>query len=333
MDPVSHAVIGRLMAAAAPDGGSPRAGAGFAAALGALSPDVDFVLMPVGWDIYLRAHEIGTHTFAGALITGLASAGLVRLAVRRARYATLAVAAVGGAFSHLAADVASGARLRPAWPLVDTVVSAPLVAMGDPWPIAILVAGAVALWRMRLRRLAVARAALLALVAFLTIKAALLTVAMNRLRATGAPATATSRVVEAQWGSLTAWNVFERTPATVRHRTIDARGGTPTVVLSVSLQSDSALVAASRSLDTVRNFLDVHDLGFAVQRLVEGRRRAVLWSDIRFCRSQDLGHEAIDCALWFGGIFAADGRPISQQVRVGAWVQTRPPPATREPVR
>jgi membrane-bound metal-dependent hydrolase YbcI (DUF457 family) len=326
VDPVSHAVIGRLIAAAAPGRGSPRRGAGFAAALGALSPDVDFLLMPVGWDIYLRAHEIGTHTIAGALITGLGSAGLVRAAVRGSRYRTLAAAAIAGAASHLAADVASGARLRPAWPFVDTMVSGPLVAMADPWPIAILVAGLAVLWRVRARRRETARAVLVTLVAFLAVKAVLLGAAMRSLGVPAAPVAATSRVIEAQWGSLTRWHVFERTGTAITHRAIDARGREPALILSVPLQQDSAIVAASRSLDTVRNFLAVHDLGFAVRRRVDGGRRAVLWSDIRFCRASATPDD-VECTLWFGGIFSADGRPISQQVRVGAWVQSRPPPA------
>ena len=90
--------------------------AGAAAVLGSLSPDVDSVLMPVGWDIYLRVHEIGTHSILGAMMVGAAAAALVRLFARRARYRALAAAAVIGAFSHLLFDVLSGARLHLAGP-------------------------------------------------------------------------------------------------------------------------------------------------------------------------------------------------------------------------
>ena len=154
MDPVSHGVIGRAVVAAAGRHLQGR-GAGAAAVLGALSPDIDFVLMPFGWDIYLRAHVAGTHSIAGAIVTGLGSAALVRLCVRHSALTQLGQAAVIGALTHLACDIVSGARLQPAWPVWTETVSWPLVAMADPWTIAIVLAGAVAMWiqRQQLERL------------------------------------------------------------------------------------------------------------------------------------------------------------------------------------
>ena len=77
------------------------------------------------------------------------------------------------------------------------------------------------------------------------------------------------------------------------------------------------MVEASRSFDTVQNLLWVHDLGFAVTTPLEHETQ-VLWSDIRYCWS------TTECALWFGGVFDRDGRPVTQVVRVGQWQQTRP---------
>ena len=77
------------------------------------------------------------------------------------------------------------------------------------------------------------------------------------------------------------------------------------------------MVAASRSLETVRNFLSVHDLTFAVERAERDGRRAVLWSDIRYCWQTTPATENIDCGLWFGGTFDADGRALMQVVQVG----------------
>jgi len=68
VDPVSHVVMGRLVVASIDRGG--RAGTAAAAMVGALVPDVDLVLMPFGWDVYLRCHEVGTHSIAGACVLG-----------------------------------------------------------------------------------------------------------------------------------------------------------------------------------------------------------------------------------------------------------------------
>ena len=93
MDPLSHAILGRMVTRAAAR--TATRGVAAASILGALSPDVDFVLMPAGWDVYLRAHEIGTHSIPGLIVTGLGSAVLVRLAVRGSRFATLPAPARG----------------------------------------------------------------------------------------------------------------------------------------------------------------------------------------------------------------------------------------------
>ena len=63
-----------------------------AAVLGALSPDIDSIVMPFGWDRYLRVHEIGTHTILGTVACGLLTAAVVR-GFARSKYATLAAAA------------------------------------------------------------------------------------------------------------------------------------------------------------------------------------------------------------------------------------------------
>lgn len=324
MDPISHGVIGRLVARAGSRSNVLPKGAPAAGSLGALSPDIDFVLMPMGWDIYLRAHEIGTHSAIGAIAMGLAAAGVVRLVSRGSRYTALATASAAGAMSHVIADIVSGATIRPAWPLLDVATPVPLVAMADPWPIAILAGGLLWLWRFRPASRRGARRVLLALLAFLAVKAVLLGLAWNRPVNDWPPAG--QRIVEARWGSLTEWHVFARRASELTGWTIAAFGETPRHVLSVPIGEESDLIAASRSLDTVRNFLHVHDLAFATQRALPGGRQAVLWSDIRFCRA-GATDDGFDCALWFGGIYGPDGRPLTQQVRVGAWMQNRPQPA------
>jgi membrane-bound metal-dependent hydrolase YbcI (DUF457 family) len=319
MDPLSHIVAGRAVTALF-DNGRRGAGLGAAAILGSLAPDVDLILAPAGWDIYLRAHQVGTHSMAGGVLVACASAAIVRGLVRESRYAPLAAAAVAGATSHLALDVLSGARIRPAWPLVDTPVSVPLVAMADPWLVAIFLVCLVALWPGRMRLRTIAPFILGTAVGFLCLKAALLDRALQ-----ASPVDPRSpRAVEARWGSLTEWEVFERTPVAIRSWHVSSRGGPATEGMSQAIGPESALVAASRSLDTVRNFLRAHDLGFPSEIPEADGRRAVRWSDPRYCwRAGADG--AIACGLWFGGTFGPDGRALTQEVTVGAWTQTRAP--------
>jgi len=279
MDPLSHIVAGRAVTALF-DNGRYGPGLGAAAILGALAPDVDLVLASAGWDVYLRAHQAGTHAIAGGVLAACASACLVRGVVRDSRYAPLAAAAVAAATSHLALDVLSGARVRLAWPIADTPVSVPLVAMADPWLVAIFTLGLVALWPGRLRLRTIAPVVLGAAVAFLCLKGALLDRALRGLHHDPS----SPRAAEACWGSLTEWDVFERTPTALRAWRVSSGGGPPAERLSQPIVPESSLVTASRSLDTVRNFLRAHEFGFPVEAAEPDGTTAVRWSDLRYCK-------------------------------------------------
>jgi membrane-bound metal-dependent hydrolase YbcI (DUF457 family) len=321
MDPLSHIVAGRTVTALF-DNGQHGPGLGAAAILGALAPDVDLVLVPAGWDVYLRAHQAGTHSMAGGVLVALASACIVRGLSRDSRYAPLAAAAAASAMSHLALDVLSGARVRLAWPMADAPVSVPLVAMADPWLVSIFAIGLLALWPGRLRLRTIAPAVLGAAVAFLCVKGVFLDRALR-----GFPGDPSSpRAVEARWGSLTEWDVFERTPAALRVWRVSSRGGPAAERLSQPILPESRLVTASRSLDTVRNFLRAHEFGFPVEAAGGDGTTAVRWSDLHYCRPAAHAGDAVACGLWAGGVFGPDGRALNQVVTVGAWTQTRAVP-------
>lgn len=350
MDPVSHGIIGRAVVAASGRRFQGR-GAGAAAVLGALSPDIDFVLMPFGWDIYLRAHVAGTHSIAGAIVTGLGSAALIRLCVRNSALSQLGRAAVIGALTHLVCDIVSGARLQPAWPISTRTVTLPLVAMADPWTIAIVLAGAGAMWIQRQQLERGARLAIAALTLFLMVKTVLLAATLSTIdRGTdgsngnaGNAAAGRDRVIEARWASFTEWFVFDRRGSQLRQRLISllptaeamaqgqgepgpgtVHGHQPTLILSIDVPDEDELTRSSKSLQSVRNFLAVHHLVFPVERTEADGRRSVLWSDIRFCWRPD--HDpSLSCALWFGGVFDAGGRPLMQTVQVGSWIRRRAP--------
>jgi membrane-bound metal-dependent hydrolase YbcI (DUF457 family) len=321
MDPLSHVVAGRAVVALFDNGHHGRS-LGAAAILGGLSPDIDLVLAPAGWDIYLRAHQAGTHSILGALLVACAAAALVRGLARGSRYLPLAAAAAGGAMSHLALDAVSGARIRLAWPFADLRVGLPLIAMADPWLVAIFVTGLLALRPGRQRLQTVAAVMLGTTIAFLCLKGALL-VRADRIAHLEA---ASPRAAEVPWGSLTEWDVFDRTPTAVRAWRISSLGGPPTLRLSRPLLPESALVIASRSLDTVTNFLRSHEFGFSVEVAERDGRTAVRWSDLRYCWRVPDRADDLACALWFGGVFDRDGRALTQEVTIGTHAQTRPAP-------
>jgi membrane-bound metal-dependent hydrolase YbcI (DUF457 family) len=308
--------------------------------LGALLPDVDAVLMPFGWDIYLRAHEIGTHSLAGSLPIAGSAALIARAFARDTPVFDLFAAAWLGCLSHIALDVLSGARIQIGWPLVPGRVSLPLVAMGEPWLLALFVTGAVALTMSRRRPRATAVALVAGAAAFLGVKAVLLAQALPSDRTVDHDPSLT-RIVEARWGSLTKWVVFDRRADMLTQRQVEA-GRPPVPLLTWPIVPDSPLVRDSRSLEAVRNFLDVHELAFAGEVAAANGGRQVLWSDLRFCwrplggdgeTSPELvltvntptGPASIACALWVGGAFDQSGRVITQLVRVGRWWQTRAP--------
>ena len=323
MDPLTHVVVGRAVVAAAGGAGINNAqpvAVGAAAILGALSPDIDSIVAFRGWDLYLRVHQSGTHSLLGALTTAALSALLVRLFASRSRDSALFAAAAAGAMSHVALDLASGARIAVGWPLFDRRVAVPLVAMADPWLIGICIAGLLAVWPGRVQIRAAARLALIAVSLFLAFKAATYALAIRR---TDIPMT-TTNAVEARWGSLTKWVVYERTSDAVRSTAISASGSPGALVISEPVGPRSSLVEASRALDTVRNFLAVHEFAFpAVQ--TDGDRTSVLWSDLRYC-APSAAHRALACGVWAGGVFDRNGRALTQEVKLGPLIQTRRPP-------
>jgi membrane-bound metal-dependent hydrolase YbcI (DUF457 family) len=341
MDPLTHIVIGRAVVAAARDERRNRT-VGAAAILGALSPDADGAIAFAGWDRYIRWHQFGTHSILGATAMAALAAIVVdrsakAFALRREartpsgdvvapratgrsakasaeRFRTIVGAALAGALSHVALDLLSGARIGVLWPLADRRVSIPLVAMFDPWLIAICVVWLLLLWPARLHLRRASRAAVAAAALFLCVKAVLLGIALRR----SSLAPEEPSALEARWGSLTGWFLFERTEDAVRATAIGGRGGPPLLVMTRPLGPETPFVRASRSLDDVQNFLAVHEFAFPAETRDGGGRVTVMWSDLRYCSTSG-------CGVWVGGTFDANGRPITQEVRVGALVRRRPP--------
>jgi membrane-bound metal-dependent hydrolase YbcI (DUF457 family) len=338
MDPVSHVAVARTLA-----GLSERRVCGYVAAavLGTLAPDADAVLMPFGWDRYLRIHEAGTHSLLGTVAVALLAAGVVRRFQRSADYRPLAAFAWMGALSHVLLDLVSSARHRLGWPLIDTVFSLPAVAMADPWLLGLSAIGAIAviLGRPADRSKRMAVASIAATVLFLTLKGILGASAFVGYRTARDQRAelVEARVIEASWASLSTWNVLDRTPRQLRFWRAKAHQPAEEV-FSWPIVPETPLVHASRSFSTVQNFLRSHELVFAVALPQGPDRTLVLWSDIRFCWNPDAsGLPQIDpivkaasgtrlaCTLWFGGELDALGRPIRELIRIGGLSQERSP--------
>jgi membrane-bound metal-dependent hydrolase YbcI (DUF457 family) len=338
MDPLSHLAIGWTLAALRrPDGAR---GLTAAAVLGALSPDLDAVMMPFGWDRYLRVHEAGTHSLAGAAVCALVTAGAIGLAARATPMRRLWTWAFAGALSHLVLDLVSGAQIRLAWPLPGGRATLPLIAMADP---AVIMWSLVCVIALRVARPAgrrVAAPALAVLAVYFVIKAAALGAAFSRYAGEAAidGEPVLSRVVEARWGTLATWTVADRTRTRLRVWDTNPRGPA-TLAIDWPLNREPGLAYASRSMSTVNNFLAAHDLAFPVVFPGPGSSQLVLWSDIRYCWNPDAvtapgpgpiattadGGARVACGLWFGGRTDASGRPSVEIVRIGDWIQTRAP--------
>jgi membrane-bound metal-dependent hydrolase YbcI (DUF457 family) len=330
MDPISHLAFGRTLVAL----DSRRAlgpGAIAACVLGSLTPDLDAVFMPIGWDIYLRRHQGGTHSLIGTIGCAALTAAAVRLQSTRGHYRSLLLAAWAGAMGHLLLDVMSGADVRFFWP-VGPAVAVPLFAMADPWLGGVLALGLLALVVRKSNSARMAAAILTAVTVLAGVKASLYT------RAQGLHHTSDGfvqfRRAEAEWGSLTQWITYESKVDTVDSRRVNAVTGTVTPLVHVPRGLDDPLVVRSRGLATVRNFLAAHGVTFAI--VIGTERSLVLWSDLRYCGPLEtrsapwapiaLGNDSpVSCTLWFGGEFdSASGVPTASIVYIGHLVQRRP---------
>jgi len=318
VDPITHVAIGRAVMGARD--GRRGAALGAAAVLGSLAPDVDAVLAFDGWDRYVRAHQYGTHSIAGALGTALLTAALVRVFARRAPFRDLLTAAATGALTHVVLDLFAGGRIALAWPLVDRRWSAPVVAMGDPWLLGLSLLWMLLIWPSRSRFRAGSRLAVALAAAFIALKGLLLAYALRPV-----DTAVTASALEPRWGSLTRWIVYDRSPSDVRAREVRATRDEPPVTLRTErLRPEPPLAERSLALEDVRNFLDAHEFAFPKQEPIDDGDIAVMWSDLRYCAPADGSTQS--CAVWVGGVFDHDGRALRQEVRIGTLVQRRPAP-------
>lgn len=342
MDPVSHLLFARMLAALREERAATTPALVAATTLGGLAPDVDVALVARGWDVYLRWHAAGTHSIVGTLVVALGTAALVHRYARGTPWPDLIVAAWIGALSHVFFDLVSGAVVQPFWPLWSWSASAPIVAMADPLAIACLLVGALAMyvWPRVPRSAAALTLALLALLfgVKLTTRAWATDAYAQTTAAAGRAAQTT---IEAVWGSWREWSYVDRTPdGLVRAWRVDGWSGETTLRFAQETRRGADFARRSqRQFATARNFADAHPYAFATLSPRE-RGAVVFWSDARFCWNarEDADPQAgvphqdvrppdapVRCAMWFGGSLDEGGVPIEALVWLGGHLQRRAP--------
>jgi inner membrane protein len=320
MDPLSHVSFGRLIVHPA----ASRLGRGaiVGCMIGSIAPDVDLVVAASRWDVYLRWHQAGTHSLAGAAICGIAT-GVGLRATGIGTAGRLSIAATLGCMGHLFLDYVSGADVKLLWPLSPRALTLPLFAMADPWLLVLLIAAAIAVARCRTTTVW-AGAIVLLLCVFLA-KGVLYRAAIRTEAVIQHPSSIVR--AEARWGSWTRW-LFFQADATVAGAAEVSVSRTSVRPLAEELRHlEDPMAIRSMEFDTVRNFLASHSQTFArIDRAPDGT--LVLWSDLRYCRLDERDGESPDarplgCAVWFGGEFDSSGRARAAVGRIGRFVQRR----------
>jgi membrane-bound metal-dependent hydrolase YbcI (DUF457 family) len=340
VDPISHAFFGRLLV-----GHRKHRGLAAAAVLGALSPDLDAVLMPVGWDLYLRIHQLGTHALVGTVGCAALVATVVHLRSPQSRWRLLALAAWVGALSHVFLDLVSSATVRPWWPFSNAAARFGLVAMADPFLAMIILIAGLIFWRWPARRLNTAITGLVLVLLMLAGKGIVRAEAQRLYAAATRGEPVQAQILEPEWGTISRWVAIDRTQDRVRRWDIDTSRSTVSRNLDLPLGAGTQPATASESAAVVRNLLAAHDFPIAVAAGSDDAPE-VRWSDLQYCQNDaaptvrlralrdggqgrlpagtpSLTTAGVSCALWFGVALDSHGSIANEFVTIGSWVQTR----------
>jgi membrane-bound metal-dependent hydrolase YbcI (DUF457 family) len=316
VDPVSHLLFGRTVALTIrrrPE----MHGLTSALVLGSILPDIDILLVPRGFDWYLRAHAAGTHSLVGSIIEAGLLALFLRVVVRGSRLPTLLAASWVGAAGHIFTDLAAGSDIRVLEPFSRAVVGWHLVAMGDVMVLSTLAAAVLCAWRWPPRAPPIAAAALCVLALLLGVKAASQARALARYHEAVIADPPIAVEVEPDVFHPFEWTIYDRIGERVRAWRVHGRAGTVSLAFERLDARGASLAALSLELPVVRRFVALSRIPFArLER--EGERRLVFWSDARWCSSER-------CDVSFGGTFDAGDVPLDQLIQIGDFRQTRPP--------
>ena len=112
-----------------------------AAVLGALAPDVDARAHAVRLGRYLRSTRSGRTHRRQRCLRAPDRGRRPPLRTRAVLHGSASCARGSERSSHVLLDLLSSARLRPLWPMIDRSISLRLVAMADPWLLALCASG------------------------------------------------------------------------------------------------------------------------------------------------------------------------------------------------
>jgi membrane-bound metal-dependent hydrolase YbcI (DUF457 family) len=286
--------------------------------LGSILPDVDGVLVPRGFEVYLRAHASGTHSCLGAFAEALALAVTLHTFVRGSHFVRLLAGASIGTFGHIFWDLANGSDMHVLQPFSNRVFGWHLISMGEPVVLAILAAAVFFAWRHPQHAQQMAVVTIVALVAVLALKVA------SQVSARGLYTEAlhhdAPQAIEVApvMGRLFVWTIYDRAGDRVRAYRVDSRLRTTSLAFEYRDAPSSPAVERARQLPVVQTFLRLPTIPF-VRIEHEEAHGLVLWSDVRACSMSG-------CNVSFGGAFDEAGAPLYQLIEVGGFRFTRPIP-------
>jgi membrane-bound metal-dependent hydrolase YbcI (DUF457 family) len=318
VDPVSHLLFGRTIAFTTPRRQS-LTGVTAALVLGSILPDVDAVLVPRGFDLYLRAHAAGTHSAAGTVVQAIVLALVLHVIVKGSRILPLFVASWVGILGHVFWDLADGSDIRVLEPFSDAVFGWHLVAMGEPIVLMILAAAVFVAWRWPVHAPTTAAVALVLLGVLLAVKKTTQDWARTTYAASVGAHDPRATEIAPDFGRLFSWTFYDRVDDRVRGWHVNGRSGDVAPTFEYRDAETAPMVTSSRRLPVVETFLPLSKIPFARMEDDDGRR-LVLWSDVTSCSARG-------CDVSFGGAFDINGVPLYQLIRIGGFTQQRPIPA------
>jgi inner membrane protein len=275
------------------------AGRGSAVALiiASNAPDIDIVTaVTSGAEKYLAAHRGATHGPIGILGLAVATAALVRLTHRRARFGPLLALSLLGVLLHIGLDLPTSYGTRLFSPISHTWYSLDWVPIIDVYLWIILAVGTFAAWRREPRTRA-ALATLGAMLALYGVRAVAHDLALRQAtdrsacvvrglaawepggRGPELPCSATISALP-RFLSPFEWRVIEHRGPQYTVMDVNVMRGTTTMPVRVASEQ-GPLVAQAAATNVVRGFLDFSRYPVARSRKQDGGT-VVRWHDLRF---------------------------------------------------
>ncbi len=317
MEPISHLLFGYSLCCLDSGRRSER-GAAAAYLLASVLPDVDAALVPFGMDVYLLAHETGTHSLVGTPIEAAILAGGLAITLRGARFVPLFLVSWAAVSGHLFLDFVDGGGLQLFAPLYKIRYGLHLVSMWDPLVLVPLILAFLMTKIQSFRRRSWARAVMIVLALVFAVKVvsqkAADSVFARDVQARN-PAVELCRREEVR-GSLFRWRYFDKAGDRMRVWGVDSWKEDVRLEFERLVPGDDETILASRRFSVVRNLLQMSDLTVAWLE-VEGDLLVAHWSDMRFCAPAG-------CAMSFGVVFDRERAPLWQFIDMGTFRQTRP---------